>query len=95
MARFRGTVQGGRGEATRLGHTTSGIRVVAQNYSGDVKVTMFDSSGVDYVAILTGSHGNGSDKVIYRGPVADLIKQSARKTMMQAFVEDMLTGVEA
>lgn len=90
MARFRGTVQGGRGEASRLGHASSGVAAVAQSYSGDVKVSMFDSGGEDYVSIIIGPHG-GADFVLYSGPISKLINQSARKTMMQAFVADMLT----
>lgn len=41
MARFYGTVQGGRGEASHLVHKNSGLRVSARSYSGDVNIELF------------------------------------------------------
>lgn len=40
MARFYGTIQGARGEATRLGHASSGLRVTAQSWEGRVYVNL-------------------------------------------------------
>ena len=73
MARFYGTVKGGRGEASRLGHSSTGLRVSAQSYSGDVAVLMFVSStGIDCVDISVHHHDGGAGITLYRGPVADL-----------------------
>jgi hypothetical protein len=91
MARFRGTVQGGRGEATRLGHGTCGLVVRAQSYTGDVRVSMYSQEDEDHVCISVSNHAEwGQAKAIYDGPVKDLIDQSARKTMLQHLAQDML-----
>lgn len=98
MARFYGTVQGGRGEATRLGHESSGLRVSAQSYSGDIVVSIGASSaypGEDVAHIYIRPHGGyGEGKTLYDGPISQLLSQSGRKTLMQALVADMLTGEE-
>ena len=41
MARFIGSVEGNRGEATRLGHKTSGLTVVAASYAGCITVYLY------------------------------------------------------
>lgn len=91
MARFRGTVQGGRGEASRLGHNTSGLLVYAQSYSGDVYVRLFDKDDEDWVTIGIKDHYSSTDFYLYRGPVSTLLNKSARATLMQALAVDMLT----
>ena len=91
MDRFYGTVQGGRGEATRLGHATSGLDVSAQSYSGDIVARLFDQDGEDWCWIRIQKHGGADYQILYRGPIKDLLDQSARATMMKAFVSDMLT----
>lgn len=94
MARFRGTVQGGLGEASRPGHATYGLVVRAQSYSGDVKVEMYARGDLDCVRIWVTDHGVralNSCVVLYEGPVEQLLNQSARKTMLSAFASEMLT----
>jgi hypothetical protein len=96
MARFRGTVQGGRGEASRLGHSTAGLVVLAQSYSGDVFVHLYDYQGQDQVRIRVGHHGESRvGKIIYDGPVESLLQQSTRKTMLTALASDMLIDAAA
>lgn len=91
MARFFGRVQGRRGPATRLGHATSGLDVVAMSYQGDVEVRMFAVGEADHVGIYVREHGyRGHGKCIYTGPVGDLLEQSARKTMLQSLANDTL-----
>jgi len=90
MARFYGTVQGGRGRATRLGHATSGLSVTAQSYSGDVIVNLCDAEGDDHVHIYVRDHSGGRSKLIYHGPITQLLDQSERKTMLTALVGDIL-----
>jgi hypothetical protein len=71
MARFFGTVQGGRGKATRLGHKE--MYVTAQSYSGSVIVAMFTENGEDYVSIGLGNGSTGgSNFSLYSGPVKNL-----------------------
>jgi hypothetical protein len=71
MATFYGTVQGGRGKATRLGR--SDLHVSAQSYAGSVIVHMHMENGVEHViiGIGTGSTG-GSEFPLYSGPVKGL-----------------------
>jgi hypothetical protein len=63
MARFFGTLQGGRGEATRLGHASSGLRVTAASWSGKVCVQAYadeprNGGDVDCVRISAEQHGS-------------------------------------
>ena len=41
MARYRGTLQGCRGEASRLGHSSSGLTTVAASWQGAVRVELY------------------------------------------------------
>jgi hypothetical protein len=94
MARFFGTVQGNRGRAQRLGHAVGGLTVTAQSWNGSVEISLFvdhdDQDCVD-ISVGAGSTSTGS-KTIYHGPIAALLDQSARKTMMHAFIDDMLVA---
>ena len=71
MAKFYGTVQGGRGKATRLGHND--LRVSAQSYSGSVIVQLYQQDDEDKCRIMV---GNGSTAVcalvLYEGPIKRL-----------------------
>lgn len=71
MAQFRGTIQGQRGEASRLGSKTSGLVVTAASWSGAVQVTLYHAKGVDMARVsLTKHHGQGTSALLYDGPVA-------------------------
>ena len=70
MAHFRGTVQGNREEASRLGSKSSGIETEAAGRRSGVVVRGFvDDNGLDvfYITATSGSGGNASD--IYIGKV--------------------------
>jgi len=73
MARFFGTVQGGRGKATRLGHAD--LHVTAQSYSGSIIVNLHqsDQNGNDYctISVAEGS-ASGGGHTLYSGPLKDL-----------------------
>ena len=90
MARFYGTVEGGRGVATRLGHASSGLKVTAQSYTGDVHVRMFVKDDEDWVYIRVQDHNGNNDRLMYRGPIAKLFDKSERAVMMTAIALDML-----
>jgi hypothetical protein len=91
MARFYGTVIGGRGMATRLGHSATGLTVTAQSYSGDVQVEFWADGDTDGVSIRAKKHGDyGQALCIYHGPIAQLLDASARGTLMRALVEQEL-----
>lgn len=95
MARFYGTVQGGRGQASRLGHASTGLRVSAQSHSGDIDVQFYVrlEDETDMVRIKVKEHGGGYlGKVLYNGPVADLLDRDARSTMITALASDILVN---
>ena len=83
MARFRGTLQGSRGEASRLGDTNSGLRVEACSWSGKI-VVVLDSDDTDVgrkaekrtdvVRISASDHGNSRNPTgtLFEGTFDDL-----------------------
>jgi hypothetical protein len=66
VARFMGIVQGARGEASRPGGTSSGIRAQAQGWNVGVKVYGIDADGRDEFRVYAtaGSSGGASDKFL-------------------------------
>lgn len=71
MAHFRGTLQGGRGEASRLGHKTSGLHVEAASWEGKVVVTLRHVDGKDVAEVRLAKHmGRGGDQLLYEGPIS-------------------------
>jgi hypothetical protein len=72
MAHFYGTLQGARGEATRLGTKTSGMHVTACSYEGKVRVILdYDTEkDCDIARVELAKHmGAGVEHVLYDGPV--------------------------
>ncbi len=61
MARFRGTIWGNRGEASRLGTPASGLDVTCNGWQGGVKVhASVDAEGNDVFQVYaTGGSGYG------------------------------------
>lgn len=94
MAPFYGTVQGHRGEATRLGH--GGLLVTAQSYAGDIVVRMHrDKDDVEHVTISCRPHDGGSGFCLYDGKVADLRDKNARAARLQALgIEEFMKAHE-
>lgn len=73
MAHFYGTLQGARGQASRLGTKASDLLAVAASWEGAVstKVYFNDDAGCDYARVmLIPWHGNGTSRVLYDGPVS-------------------------
>jgi hypothetical protein len=73
MAHFFGTVQGGRGETSRLGHASSGLRTRAASWRGavEVELTHDDETGADIATVRLVKHkGHGTERVLYQGPVS-------------------------
>ncbi len=68
MARFMGTVKGGRGEASRLGGTSSGIMATAQGWNVGVRVCggADDENGEDVFMVYAtgGSNARTSSKAV-------------------------------
>ena len=72
MAHFLGTVQGTRGEASRLGGKKSGLQVNACSWQGRVSVILYydEETGKDCAHISLQPHrGAGITKDLYNGPV--------------------------
>ena len=70
VARFRGTVEGTRGGASRLGNAASGLRVTAHGWTTGVHVDMgVDKDGHDMVRVY---RSNGSAD---RDPMLTLVAE--------------------
>jgi len=75
MARFRGTIQGSRGEASRLGDKKSGLRVDANGWHVGGQIIMDAKGDTDYVTFYVTSGSNGrQSKDTFTSPRQDLTK---------------------
>ena len=61
MAHFRGTLQGGRGVASRLGTKKSGLYLTANGWNIGVKVLVNHVNGVDVIDVYRTGGSNNSD----------------------------------
>lgn len=74
MAQFYGTLQGQRGEATRLGGKSSGLRTTAAGWGGAIRVNVWhdEESGEDQFRVeLTPWHGSGGNTQVLAQGVLD------------------------
>lgn len=74
MAHFYGTLQGARGEATRLGTKNSGLMTTTCSYEGKVRMTLtYDPElGCDIARVELARHmGSGTERLLYEGPVGE------------------------
>lgn len=67
MAHFYGSIQGARGEATRLGTKGSGLNVMAASWSGRITVELFEREGADHYIVRMDQHGASRG---WRGDIA-------------------------
>ncbi len=75
MARFRGTVEGNRSTASRLGHKTSGLRVSGNGWNIGATVYLeVNEAGEDVVSIrlTSGSNGHKTSKCLGEFTARDL-----------------------
>lgn len=77
MAHFYGTVQGARGQASRLGHKNTGMQTICASHAGAVRCSAYvDSEGVDCVVVhLTPWQGSGVELTIYEGPIGGPVSE--------------------
>lgn len=70
MSHFYGTVQGGRGEGTRCGHKSSGLRTVAKSWHASITVFLShdEKTGQD-MAWVVHQMADGKSVTIYAGPL--------------------------
>lgn len=75
MAEFYGSVQGARGEATRLGHKSTGLKTKAASYQGAVEVNLsMNDKGVVIARVELVPHlGHGTRELLYEGPVGERV----------------------
>lgn len=74
MAHFYGTLQGSRGEASRLGTKASGLQVTAASWDGaiDVSLDYDERTGKNRYTVRERKwHGHGVDRVIAEGVVGE------------------------
>lgn len=77
MARYQASIQGSRGEASRLGSPSSGITAMARGWEGGAKVVMWEGEdGEDYISISVGPHSNVGQVTIVNAPIKALIAQA-------------------
>lgn len=80
MAHFYGTVQGARGEASRLGHPNTGLETMAASWEGCVRVRLEHDSATDTdtaLVYLDRHKGSGTHRVLYDGPVGAYVPKHA------------------
>ena len=91
MAHFLGSIQGSRGEASRLGTKSSGLDVTAASWSGSVRVRLWfdESSAVDHCSVsLSPWHGSGVSVSLYRGPVGEFVSTGVCEDLRSKFHVD-------
>jgi len=73
MGHFRGVIEGARGAASRLGTKKSGIDANIASWSGAVNVRLWYDERTDTdmaMVSLVPHYGNGTERMLYRGPVS-------------------------
>lgn len=61
MSEFYGRIQGHRGEATRCGSKSSGIRTVAKSWTSSVETFYYEEDGKTRVRITVRKEHGGSE----------------------------------
>ena len=90
MAHFYGTIQGARGEASRLGHKSSGLTVKAASWQGAVLTVLSHVDGRDWATVYLTRHrgaGIGIDRTLYDGPIDGRKVRKARAKTTAALVD--------
>jgi hypothetical protein len=75
MAEFYGSVQGARGEATRLGHGNTGLRTSAQSWEGSIIVNIYKNGSDGPVCVdisVTPDSAKRGGHTLYSGPIKNL-----------------------
>lgn len=82
MAHFYATIQGSKGEASRMGGKESGIKSATASYQGCVRVSLSydEKTGKDIANVtLDYWNGAGTSRTLYFGPVdgSEIQKENA------------------
>ncbi len=74
MAHFYGTVEGQRGEASRLGNVKSGLTTQAAGWGGAIKVQVYvdEATGEDRysVTLIPWRNSGGNSRVVAEGKLS-------------------------
>lgn len=95
MAQFRATIQGTRGEASRLGSKQSGLTVTANGWNAGVRVVAGHRNGVDTFDIYaTGGSGYNSGHGLIATMVGNELTFHGRNGSITAekLAADVFTG---
>lgn len=86
MARFRGTLQGARGEASRLGTPKTGLTVTCNGWDAGVNIQATAGPGdADTFAIyMTGGSNGGPSKLLGTVSLLDGVPTFAREPKKKA-----------
>lgn len=79
MAQYRGTVRGGRGEGSRLGHKTTGLATVAKGWGGEVHVRLWwhPTRNEDWANVWIDIAGTSHN--LYRGPLNQFVDPRGKR----------------
>lgn len=97
MAHFRGTLQGMRGETSRLGSKSSGLTADCDGWQGGVRVSLYvNDAGEDsaQVELTDGSGSDGLAVTVYQGPIGSNTREALRAAK-RADVDRMNAALEA
>ena len=89
MAKYYGTLQGNRGQASRLGSTASGISASVQSWAGSLTVSLDGDPDAPTVTIARAEGSGRGGKTIFVGSLADL---DARLTGAKVWDKDLNGG---
>lgn len=71
MAHFRGTIQGNRGEASRLGSRAGGLQVTCNGWHDGIKVVAAVINDRDVFEVYSNGGSNGDGLQLYIGMVVN------------------------
>lgn len=77
MAHFYGNLKGSRGEATRCGTKSSGIRVSARSWAGSVSVEMDEPGSHPCVCIRVADGSTVGGRVLWSGRLETLVNAAS------------------
>jgi hypothetical protein len=71
MARYRGTVAGSRGDASRLGTAASGLRVTCNGWKSGVCIIARDDNGDDVFDVYMTAGSDGTGRKVFIGRIVE------------------------
>lgn len=76
MAHFYGNLKGSRGEATRCGTASSGIKVSARSWGGSITVELEERDGRTFAHLFARDGSGTGGRLVYSGPLSSLVNAS-------------------